>query len=172
MFWFEEILDSVPFPVSVTDMEMNWTFLNKAAETAAGITRAEAVGKPCIKWNASICNSQDCGVACLRQGKGETAFTQSGHHFMVNTKYLYNAKGEQIGHIEVIQDNTRIVEAVNYQELEVERLAKNLRSLSQGNLDLDFEVNEGNEFTETEAKNFAEINNNLKMAAEGIIALI
>ena len=91
---------------------------------------------------------------------------------MVNTKYLYNAKGEQIGHIEVIQDNTRIVEAVNYQELEVERLAKNLRSLSQGNLDLDFEVNEGNEFTETEAKNFAEINNNLKMAAEGIIALI
>ena len=41
-----------------------------------------------------------------------------------------------------MQDNTRIVGAANYQGLEAERPAKNLRSLSQGNLDLDFDVME------------------------------
>lgn len=172
VFWFESILDSVPFPVSVTDMDMNWTFFNKSAELVGGVKREEGIGQHCSKWNSAMCNSEDCGIECLKRGKSESSFAQGGHHFTVNTEYLYNASGEQIGHVELIQDNTRIVEAANYQNIEVERLAKNLSALSQGNLDLDFQVNEGSEFTQVEAKNFSEINENLKTAAVGIIALV
>ena len=30
--WYESILDAIPFPMSVTDMNMNWTFINQATE--------------------------------------------------------------------------------------------------------------------------------------------
>ncbi|NLG53492.1 MAG: HAMP domain-containing protein, partial [Clostridiales bacterium] len=32
MFWYEAMLDSIPFPVTVTDLGMNLTFVNKAGE--------------------------------------------------------------------------------------------------------------------------------------------
>ena len=47
---YEAILDAVPFPVSVTDMDMNWIFINKAAEKLAGMARAEAIGRPCSNF--------------------------------------------------------------------------------------------------------------------------
>ena len=39
-------------------------------------------------------------------------------------------------------------------------------------MDLDFNVGEGNEYTQTEHQNFKEINSNLKVAAEGIYAMV
>ncbi|MGI6727474.1 MAG: methyl-accepting chemotaxis protein [Anaerovoracaceae bacterium] len=172
VFWYESILDSVPYPVSVTDLNMNWTFINRAAEELAGQKRKDVVGEQCSKWNSNICNTANCGVVCLKQGKQETIFEQDGLYFQVNTDYLHNEKGEKVGHIEVVQDITLIVEADNYQELEVKRFGHNLKLLSEGNLDLDFNVSEGNEYTVTERENFTEINNHLKIATEGIGALV
>ncbi|NVN93535.1 MAG: chemotaxis protein, partial [Desulfuromonadales bacterium] len=50
--WYEAIIDAVPFPIHVIDMDMNWTMLNKAFEKLmvdTGIVpdRSAAVGKPC-----------------------------------------------------------------------------------------------------------------------------
>ncbi|MCE5248374.1 HAMP domain-containing protein, partial [bacterium] len=44
VFWYEAILDSVPFPVSVTDSGLRWTFVNKATEEYLGRRRAELAG--------------------------------------------------------------------------------------------------------------------------------
>ncbi|KUG27549.1 methyl-accepting chemotaxis protein [hydrocarbon metagenome] len=107
-FWYESILDSIPFPVSVTDMNQNWTFINKPAENATGRKRADIVGRHCKEWGAPICGTDQCGVECLRRGNPVTSFSQPGieKDFQVNSSFLFNTKGEKTGHIEVVQDVT------------------------------------------------------------------
>ncbi len=63
LFWYENILDSIPFPLSITDMNMNWTFINKPVEGMLGIKRQDVVGHACNEWNANICNTENCGIA-------------------------------------------------------------------------------------------------------------
>lgn len=108
--WYEAMLDSIPFPISVTDMDMNWTFINKPVAGVIGKTREEVVnGKTqCSNWGADICKTERCGIAMLRNGKPRSFFTQPGLDldFQVDTQYLTNEKGEKIGHIEVVQDIT------------------------------------------------------------------
>ena len=121
---YETILDAVPFPVSVTDMDMNWIFINKAAEELAGMTRAEATGRPCRSMNTEICGTDGCSVNCLKEGKSESSFAKGIQHFQVSADRLLDKSGEQIGYIEVIQDDTIIIEADKYSGAEVKRLAK------------------------------------------------
>jgi methyl-accepting chemotaxis protein len=64
--WYEAMLDSIPFPISVTDNEMNWTFINEAATKVMGRKRQEVLGRPCCEWGADICNTERCGIAMWR----------------------------------------------------------------------------------------------------------
>ena len=70
--WYEGILDAVPLPLSVTDLDMRWTFVNKVVEDLLQKKRHEIAGMACNNWGANICNTEDCGVACLRRGQEET----------------------------------------------------------------------------------------------------
>jgi len=62
MFWYEQILDAVPFPLSVTDMDMNMTYLNNASIKILKRDRKDLVGKPCHEWNGPICRTKNCGI--------------------------------------------------------------------------------------------------------------
>lgn len=108
IYWYQSMLDAIPWPISVTDMDMNWTFINKAAMDVTGSSRDDAVGKQCSNWGADICNSERCGVECLRRGVATSFFTQPGLNmdFKVDTAYLTDQNGEHVGHIEVVQDIT------------------------------------------------------------------
>ena len=108
--WYEQILDSVYLPMSVTDMDMNWTFINKPVKDIIGVTRDQIVGKQCSNWNADICNTADCGIAKLRSGISTSYFTNEGinKNFQVDTAYLYSRKDKtkKIGHMELVSDIT------------------------------------------------------------------
>ena len=78
VFWYEQMLDSIPFPISVTDMNMNWTFFNKAAEQVTGLSRKEMLGKQCSNWGADICKTENCGINLLRKGTLLSSFKQPG----------------------------------------------------------------------------------------------
>ena len=104
--WYESILDAVPLPLSVTDLEMRWTFVNKVVEGLLTQKRQDIMGDPCSNWGAKICGTSDCGVACLRRGKQKTAFRQWSRDFTVDTHYLNSLSGKPIGHVEVVQDIT------------------------------------------------------------------
>jgi len=172
VFWYESLLDSIPMPILVTDMDMKWTFINKPVENFLQIKRAEILGHHCSQWNASICNTENCGVAGLRRNKLQTLFEQQGMHFQVDTTYILNRRGEKIGHIEVVQDITRSVKTSIYSQAEVDRLAANLKLLSEGNLQLDLNVAESDEYTKQERDNFVKINSSLLEAKEAIYKLI
>ena len=104
--WFSQLLDHMVQPASVTDLNMNWTFINKPVEDMLGKKRNEMLGNHCSHWGAKICNTEDCGVHCLRKGRSETLFDQFGMNFHVETSYLTNLRGRRIGHIEVVSDIT------------------------------------------------------------------
>lgn len=108
IFWYESILDSIQFPLSVTDLDMNWTFVNKSALQITGAKREDILGKQCSNWGADICNTERCGLACLRRGIHESTFHQPGldRDFKVNAYFLQDRNGQKIGHVEVVQDIT------------------------------------------------------------------
>ncbi|WP_207263663.1 PAS domain-containing methyl-accepting chemotaxis protein [Desulfovibrio sp. Huiquan2017] len=134
--WFSQILDLMEQPLSITDPNMNWTFINKPVEGMLNVKRANMLGKHCSTWGAKICNTEDCGVHCLRKNKGETFFDQFGMNFRVNTNYLYSLRGKEMGHVEVVTD---ITDKVQFRELktkmstDVNRL---LRELNEGSTSL------------------------------------
>jgi len=109
IFYYEHILDSIPFPLSITDMNRNWTFVNKPVEDMLNTKRSVLVGQNCVKWGAAICGTSKCGVECLNRGQNSTSFEQMGMDFKVDVSYIINSRGKNVGHIEIVQDITEMV---------------------------------------------------------------
>jgi len=106
--WYNSILNSIPLPISVTDSDAKWTFINTAVEKVLGIKLKDAVGKPCSNWGSVVCNTADCGIACVKRGITQTYFSDNNLSFQVDTAILKDLKGETIGYIEIAQDITNL----------------------------------------------------------------
>ena len=113
--WYKSILDATPLPITVTDADMNWTFVNKAVEDFLETKLDDMRGKPCSNWNAHICNTPDCGIACAKRGVKETFFKQKGRSHKVDVEILKDLHGEIAGFIEVVQDITQIEEMAKHE---------------------------------------------------------
>ncbi|MCL2255137.1 MAG: ATP-binding protein [Lachnospiraceae bacterium] len=125
--WYKSILDATPYPITVTDKNMCWTFINKAVEDFLGVKREDIIGQPCSNWNAHICNTDDCGIACAKRGLKRTFFNQQGRAHQVDVEILRDLNGEISGFIEVVQDITDIEEMHKKQaEAETASLAKSM----------------------------------------------
>jgi len=122
--WYESMLDSIPFPISVTDTNMNWTFINKPVEQMLNVKRDDMRGKPCSTWGAAICNTGDCGVTCLKNDETTTFFEQSGLEFQVNTSFLLDKKQRKSGHIEVVQDISERIKTQKAGAMLVEKIGE------------------------------------------------
>ena len=106
--WYEAMLDSLKMPMSATDMNMKWTFINRAVENLLKIKRKDIIGKPCSNWGAGICKTDNCGIERLQKNKELTFFDQFGCYFRVDANYITDKKGNKIGHVEFVQDVTDI----------------------------------------------------------------
>ncbi len=164
VFWFESLLDSLPYPVSVTDMNMNWTFVNKAVEDMRGIKRADSVGHPCAEWGSDMCGTENCNIRQMERGTPSIVFVDGKEYHQVDTCYITDKHGENIGHVELVRDITPQMRSSQYSLDEVKKLAENLKLLKEGNLRLSFDVAEADEYTQKEWENFQEINRNFKEA--------
>lgn len=177
MAWYEDILDAVPFPIHVTDKDMNWTYMNKSFETMVVEqgnikNRKDGYGKSCSNAGANICNTQKCGIKQLQRGNRESYFDWGEMNCKQDTSYLKNKTGEVIGYVEVVSDLSSLISVNKYTKTEIERLASNLDLLANGNLDLDTSVNEGNQYTSEARENFLKINQNLEKSKDAIGKLI
>ena len=109
--WYNSILNAIPLPITVTDANTNWTFINTAVEKFIGITLKNAIGKPCNNWGAHICNTPDCGIACARRGLKQTYFNEGDSSYQVDIAILKDLNEKTMGYIEVVQDitNTKLL---------------------------------------------------------------
>nr|WP_320026194.1 methyl-accepting chemotaxis protein [uncultured Acetobacterium sp.] len=178
MFWYEAIIDGIPFPVHVTDNDMKWTFMNHAFEELMienGVIqdRVSACGMDCYNAGASICQTQGCGIRQLvDQGSSESYFEWVGRSNKQATAYLKNRNSENVGFIEVVTDITPIIRVSDYTKAEVARLGENLIHLAEGNLDFDMNCGAADEYTSEVSAQFNEINNSLMLVKESIGTLI
>jgi methyl-accepting chemotaxis protein len=175
--WYEAIIDAVPFPIHVIDMDMKWTMLNKAFEklmVEAGVVpdRKAAVGKACSSADANICNTEKCGIRQLQRGNGESFFDWCGSHCKQDTSYLLNKKGEKIGYVEVVTDLTSILRNRDYTNAEIERMADNLTKLAAGNLELNLQVKEADQYSAATREGFVKINESLTQVKEAVGSMI
>ena len=176
-FWYESIIDAVPFPIHVTDNGMKWTYMNKAFEKLmidGGVVRErkEGYGKACSNAGANICNTANCGIKQLQKGVPVSYFDWCGMSCKQDTSYLRNKKGENIGYVEIVTDLTSILRVNEYNKLEVERLAVNLDLLAKGDMNLNLALKEADEYTAEAHQNFAKINKNLEKAGNAVGELI
>ncbi|HEY3420468.1 MAG TPA: PAS domain-containing protein, partial [Methanomassiliicoccales archaeon] len=170
-YWYEQILDSIPWPISVTDMDMRITFINKPAMGILKVERKDLLGKNCAVWNGPICKTKNCGIIRLKEGLHSTISERDGKNSKIDVHYLTNAKGENIGHVEVMQDVTKTIRQQKYQAGEFKRLSGNLKNLSIGSLDLDLNVTEADDYTRELSQDYMNVNKDLMQVMEAISSM-
>jgi methyl-accepting chemotaxis protein len=176
--WYRAIVDAVPFPIHVTDMNMKWTFMNKAFEKLMVdqgyvADRQDAVGRDCCTANANICNTEKCGIQQLRKGVPESYFDWvGGSKCKQDTSQLVNSRGENIGYVEVVQDLTSIIGVKDYTQHEVNRLAGNLVRLANGDLNFDLKLPDADAHTAEVREQFGKINSSLEQVERAVKAMI
>ncbi|MDR2554294.1 MAG: response regulator [Fibromonadaceae bacterium] len=105
---YKSILNAVPLPITVTDLDKKWTFINTTSEKVFGIPYKDAIGKPCSNWNISICNTVNCGIECAKRGLKQAFFSYKDSSYKVDVEVLKNVENKVIGYIEAIQDITKV----------------------------------------------------------------
>ncbi|WP_153110962.1 methyl-accepting chemotaxis protein [Propionivibrio limicola] len=175
--WYRSIIDAVPFPIHVIDLNMNWTFLNKAFEklmVERGYVRDrnDAVGRPCSTADANICKTKNCGIMQLKAGVGESFFDWGNLKCKQDTANVLNAKGEVVGYVETVTDLSATLSIKAFTEKEVQRVAENLERLGKGDLNLDLSALAADQYTLEVAAQFRKIDNSLKLVGTSLTALI
>ncbi|MDD4254718.1 MAG: methyl-accepting chemotaxis protein [Methanofollis sp.] len=145
---YETILDEIPFPISVTDMEMNWTFMNRALESLLNLDRKKDLGKHCSSCKGAACSTEQCGIAALRGGKKRTIFEEHGKSIQIDAAYLTDATGAQIGHVEILQDITAMARVTAFLEAETRRISENLTRVAAGNTEVNLTMGATDRYTE------------------------
>ncbi|MDR2161587.1 MAG: PAS domain-containing protein [Desulfovibrio sp.] len=114
MWWYKCIIDSIPFPVSVTDKEERWTYLNTPAlEVVGAQSLQEVLGIEAKPWWSEDSNRE----MRLQDADTETGRIFTRHHTRLNrffqgqTSRLFDKGGNHAGFVEVMQDVTMIHEA-------------------------------------------------------------
>ncbi len=170
---YEQILDTLPWPLSVTDMNMNWTFINKPVEDMLKVKRKDMLGKHCSNWGANICKTKNCGVECLRADKPRTFFEQQNMNFQVDIAYIKDLNGDRIGHIEIVQDVTAKSKMDEYSAGFVNDVKQNLKRLAKGDIDITPKLPADNQYvTDSVRSSYAEVNADVCAVRDAVNALV
>ena len=170
---YEQILDTLPWPLSVTDMNMNWIFINKPVEDMLKVKRKDMLGKHCSNWGANICKTKNCGVECLRADKPQTFFEQQSMNFQVDAAYIKSPNGDKIGHIEIFQDVTAKSKMDEYRGEFISEMSQNLKRLAKGDIDITPKLPADNQYIADNIRSsYIEINTDFCEVRDAVNALI
>ncbi len=175
--WYRQILDAIDFPIHVTDNDMNWSFLNRAFEKLMidqGVIkdRESGYGMACSNAGANICKTENCGISQLRRGVNQSYFSWCGMECKQDTSYLLDENGNRIGFVEVVTDLTSLIRVNEYNAAELKRIVENMRRLAAGNLELDFNVGEADQYTTESNRDFVEISHSIREVKDALSMMV
>ncbi len=166
--WYQNILDALPFPVSVTDMNMKWSFINKAVEEMINKKRDQVIGQPCNNWNTAACNTENCPLDRLKAGQSQSFLELYGLNLKAEAAYVHDASGVKIGMMEVLIDVTEIARVSDYMQNEINTLSKELVRMSKGDLTITPVPGEGDEYTHETRETMLILNNALLQTLDNL----
>ena len=112
----ETILESISDGVFTVDLKWRVTSFNRAAEKITGVSRKEAIGKPCAEvFRSSLCGAECAMQRTLHSGRpviGQSAYIISADGdripVSISTAVLKDERGQVIGGAEVFRDLSEI----------------------------------------------------------------
>ena len=116
--FFEIILDSISEGVFAINKDWQITYFNRAAEKITGVTKEEALGRPCYEvFHANICQS-DCALKkTIRTGKSIidlpiNIINRDGRKIplSISTAVLRDENGKIVGGVETFRDLSAVEE--------------------------------------------------------------
>ena len=134
--FYLNILDSLSVPISVTDLNENWTFINKMAEKEFNIESNDALGKHCSGSEKNICNTERCGIKVLKRGETDLQFNQNNEYYNTLLSFLKDQNGDVIGHVEALVNVTEMAWVTEYMKNASAALVNNLNQAANGNFAL------------------------------------
>lgn len=182
LYWFESALDAIPYNIHMLDINGKELFMNKAYENkmiSIGFikSREAAYGTRNCGRNNEICNTEGCAEDCttrllMDKGITENAYEYGGTYSKINTEYIKNRAGKNIGFIEMSLDLTPSMSVNAYTRTEVSRLEKNLLNLAHGDLNFDMNIATPNDYTIEINSQFNAIGKSLEVVRGSIGNLI
>lgn len=135
--WYESILNSIPYSVAVTDMDMHWTFCNTAALKSMGKrSMGDALGRHCSSRKGNLCDTPDCGIECLRRGQHTVInHMPNGKAMKMVINYLRDLEGTPVGHVELgvdISEELRLKQVEDDARRTRVSMVKRLKSVAAG----------------------------------------
>lgn len=148
-----QVLDAVPYYISVTDRDLNWIFMNKELAQNLGVDRDDMDTQKCSYFGADVCKTNNCAVHKLKfEGVHEAILNKSGRRYLAHTNYIYDDKGEAIGHVEIMTDITNRVNTEQHITQMVNEMRSLLTAVYQSTLlfelDLDASIENASEMME------------------------
>ena len=134
--FYQSVLESFPFPISVADLNKNKIYANKKAEALANAT--DILGMHSISEDPKICDTNQWSVVPPQCDECESLFEQDEGYYKSFSSKLQNPRGDVIGHIETVMDLTDLKKDMRYQEEAMSTLRTNLHKISCGDFDLHF----------------------------------
>ena len=130
--WYECILHTIPFPVSVTDNELRWRFTNKKLTQMLKNQTGEVIGLPCNTLDTKVCEQENCANLQQQGNNSSVFFDEEGINYQVDGVPIINSDGQKIGNLEIFQDVTNFIAPSRYQEQVVKRWAGYFALMAQG----------------------------------------
>ncbi len=131
--WYEQLLDAIPFPISVTDNNIQWTFFNKPVEEFLGAKRKDMLG-----------------YSSSSEGLGKSIAEHTGKLYQIDNFTLIDTKGEKCGNIEFMFDITAKTRGLEYLKREVDRISNSLAMIAAGDFSISDKNEDPDEYTEKE----------------------
>ncbi|MBF0451111.1 MAG: HAMP domain-containing protein [Candidatus Magnetomorum sp.] len=180
---FVKFINAIPVPLAmVIDKEFSIQFMSKNGAALLGMDAKDIVDKKCHDLvHAGDCQTKNC--ACFqtmsngRQCTRETDVHPGGMDLEIEytAEPVKDQKGQILGAIEVVLDKTEVNKLMRatqksaelsekiakYNQIEIERLANNLRLVSIGDLDIDSDISSSDEDTQSEYDKYVHIYQNL-----------
>jgi len=175
-------LDAIPSPVMIVDREMNIQYMNKAGADINNQSPSQCVGQKCHNlFKTGDCNTSKCAVSrAMTSGRSEISETDA-HPGGKDLEIVYNGvpihdqKGDVIGGLEVVTDQTEIknaqkkaVKVSGYQSVEVEKLSSILTEMAGGDMTLDYLTEQTDTDTVEVGESFSGIADGLQATLSGL----
>lgn len=121
--YFENVLNNIPTPVTITDNENHIAFMNTASLELSGKNMEDVLEESYDVWKMQNGIIPDSRMERESNEHNVMSYAEyKGKHYLVNTSVLYNPPEEKAGSIIVFQDVTKIVATQN----ELQSLSNNI----------------------------------------------